>query len=610
MKRRLIILLLLLATPVLAEDLYIADAAAGLGDGSSCANALAKTFFNTAANWGAGAGKISAGDTVHVCSTITCSSISTNGLTTQAAGTSGNVITVKLETGAVMSCGVWGANDGTAATGGAITINHDYITVDGGTNGIIKNTANGEGLANSVVTAAVTFSGGNVEIKNLTIQDMWVKTAYSSTVLGNMNGIRGLNSSHANILIHNNTLTNGSDLIAILYTPSGNSNWQVYNNNISKSCSGIVFASNGANATLDNAQVYGNEIYDGYVWWDAPDACHINGMHLFAAQSSTSITNLKVYSNYIHGNMSGGCPTSPCSSHVTGFIFIEGTGGGTIPSPLIYNNLLVTTTAGDGASNGFITCVTCTSAGIYNNTLIGQSAINTGISLNTSTGSTLKNNIVDTFSVYVDAQTITAADYNLYRNGTNWKYGGSFKTQAEWTALGWDANGLFGTNPALDGSYDAGATTPNGTSVSSVFTTDRHGTGRSNWTVGQDEYVAAGSAVSTSPASLTFNPQASGGTGTTLQMTLTNTGDASLTITSIAADNDFSAASDCGASLAASASCTITVTFIAKAPGSRTGTLTLTTNAASSPDTRSLSGTGVAQALLRGVTITGGVKIP
>ncbi len=53
-----------------ANDIYIAQSAAGSANGSNCANAYAATFFNTAANWGSGANKIGPGTTVHLCGTI------------------------------------------------------------------------------------------------------------------------------------------------------------------------------------------------------------------------------------------------------------------------------------------------------------------------------------------------------------------------------------------------------------------------------------------------------------------------------------------------------------------------------------------------------------
>ena len=79
--------------------------------------------------------------------------------------------------------------------------------------------------------------------------------------------------------------------------------------------------------------------------------------------------------------------------------------------------------------------------------------------------------------------------------------------------------------------------------------------------------------------------------------TLTNTGTAVLAISSITSSGDFSASSNCPISpstLGIGNSCTITATFLPTAVGVRSGTVTITDNAADSPQTISLSGTGSA----------------
>src|SRR5438067_271137 len=77
-------------------------------------------------------------------------------------------------------------------------------------------------------------------------------------------------------------------------------------------------------------------------------------------------------------------------------------------------------------------------------------------------------------------------------------------------------------------------------------------------------------------------------------VTLSNTGNAALTITGIAAIGDFAQTTTCGASLAAGANCAVTVTFTPTATGARTGAVTFTDNAAGSPHTVTLSGAGTA----------------
>ncbi len=103
-------------------------------------------------------------------------------------------------------------------------------------------------------------------------------------------------------------------------------------------------------------------------------------------------------------------------------------------------------------------------------------------------------------------------------------------------------------------------------------------------------------AVTLSPSSLAFASQNVGTTSTAQPVTISNTGNASLSISSIAItgtnSGDFAETNNCGTSLAAGANCTINVTFTSTATGTRTATLAVSDNASGSPQTVSLSGTG------------------
>src|SRR5438094_9424458 len=95
---------------------------------------------------------------------------------------------------------------------------------------------------------------------------------------------------------------------------------------------------------------------------------------------------------------------------------------------------------------------------------------------------------------------------------------------------------------------------------------------------------------------LSLSSQNVGTTSAAQTVTLTNSGGAALSISSIAVTGtnsaDFGQTNNCGSSLAASSSCTINVTFTPAASGTRSGTLTVTDNASGSPQTASLTGTG------------------
>jgi two-component sensor histidine kinase len=105
--------------------------------------------------------------------------------------------------------------------------------------------------------------------------------------------------------------------------------------------------------------------------------------------------------------------------------------------------------------------------------------------------------------------------------------------------------------------------------------------------------------ASIAPGSLAFGNQTINTTSATQTVTLTNTGNAALSIAGITVigtnAGDFAQTNACGSSVAAGANCTITVTFTSAATGARAGTLTVTDNnngTAGSTQTVSLSGTG------------------
>jgi hypothetical protein len=118
------------------------------------------------------------------------------------------------------------------------------------------------------------------------------------------------------------------------------------------------------------------------------------------------------------------------------------------------------------------------------------------------------------------------------------------------------------------------------------------------------------SGVSLSTTSLNFNNQTVGTTSAAGTVTLTNSGTANLTISTVtitgtnAGDFAKSADSCSGATVTPNGACSVSVTFTPSAVGNRTASLNFPDNAAGSPQTVSLAGTG-ATAVLSGVTLTG-----
>ncbi len=104
--------------------------------------------------------------------------------------------------------------------------------------------------------------------------------------------------------------------------------------------------------------------------------------------------------------------------------------------------------------------------------------------------------------------------------------------------------------------------------------------------------------TSLSPTTLTFPSTAVGSTSAPQTLTLANTGNAPLNISAVtlvgANPTNFAISTNtCGATLAASATCFISVTFTPSATSSYTASLSVTDNATSSPQTATLSGTGI-----------------
>src|SRR5258708_18134395 len=74
--------------------------------------------------------------------------------------------------------------------------------------------------------------------------------------------------------------------------------------------------------------------------------------------------------------------------------------------------------------------------------------------------------------------------------------------------------------------------------------------------------AASALALRLSPTSLSFGSQTVGTTSAAKPVTLTNSGTATLAISSIAISGDYAQSNTCGTSLAASASCNMSGTFI------------------------------------------------
>jgi hypothetical protein len=462
----------------MAGDVYITQATSGSDTGVDCANAHSASWFNS---------KATGGNTYHLCGTFTGGANSTM-LTVPASGAAGNPLIILFETDAVLTSPAWSPN-------GAVNINgKNYVTVDGGSNGIIRNTDDGTALGYQIASKGVYATNGasNIEVKNLTISNLYIHESTDLTGAAGSIVIGSSASSSAfnNIQVHDNTMNAAYWGVNIVTNASGGG-YHVYNNSISDACHHISISENSGPHTYSDLLIHGNTITDWTSYAVPADFCHTDGIIIFAQSGSTM--PVSIYDNYLHGDIQ---PTTSLNASPTAFVFC--TYGGAPPGSLcsIYNNVIVN----DGSHNNVLIWLESGRPGnqIFNNTLVGLSTDGgTAIRLQTSTTTaTLKNNIITRFKLAIDsyndpAKQVTSNnnDFDGYTSG-GWFYasnfGGSpsFYTLSQWQATGQDASSSTGS-AKLDASYklqSGSAAVGLGTNLTSLgiptLNSDKAGVGR------------------------------------------------------------------------------------------------------------------------------------
>jgi hypothetical protein len=343
---------------------YVSQSGAGVANGSSCLNAHPATWFNTSSSWGTGAGQIAPGDVVHLCGTIA------SDLNVLGNGAPGSPITIYFEPGASLSQ--------PACAGSCLTMsNRSYVTIDGGGTGIIQNTANGTGMADSVGDTGITADPcTGCTIEYLTIQNMYVRTSESDTTNGASNtGCMQVSGSGLTVL--DNTMDYAHWCVTVDENRrAADANVRFAGNNISNTDHGIAleFYDDAGGAGLGPFYFYDNAIHD-YAAWDtgAPDNYHHDGFHCYSSGTPTPADiggGLYLYDNIWGGNVGAG-------GNDTAQIFIEGTASGTAcatPATPIYlfNNIQEASQSGS-PDDAYWTLASGTIFA-YNNTLLGKSS--------------------------------------------------------------------------------------------------------------------------------------------------------------------------------------------------------------------------------------------
>ena len=314
MRRSILILIFLVsALPAGAKDFYIAAKQAGTGSGTGCSTAKPSTWFNTGTSWGTGATQIGPGTIVHLCGAFT-GTAGQQLLLVRGNGTSTSPITIKFETNAVLTAPYW------SSQGAISVVGRSYVVIDGGTNGLIKNTANGTGRGYAQDTRAIYApSCTGCVIKNLTIADLYVRTSISDLAVKQtaVNCVYWLNS-------HNITITHVTCHDAgWAFTGYGN-NFTLSYCNIYNIDHGLAFGPQGTNSGFS---IHDNHIHD-YVKWDSTtNAYHHDGLHIWG-QNGGIATNGVIYNNIFDGDS---------GVNITAHIYLQDS----IKNVSVYNNVFL-----------------------------------------------------------------------------------------------------------------------------------------------------------------------------------------------------------------------------------------------------------------------------
>jgi hypothetical protein len=476
-----------------ASSFYITRDGAGSMNGSSLANAAACdstpgaaqgacAAFDNSSNWGSGSNQIGPGTVVHVGDdgvTITATAGASQYFAFQAGGSSGNPITLRLAT--TVSAPYWCCQLG----GAAINLEgKSYLIVDGtvpcgwntATNasegacvGIIQATANGDGMQYQQESTAISSSScSNVEIKNLGIYNMYVK---SDVTKGGPSDSMNIfcDGDSAGVLIHDNAMHDAESQIVMVPFTNANSNWAFYNNDLYHMNWGIIEGAGGS-VTITTVNVYGNHIHDMSNWDVNSNQYHHDGMYFYYASGTQTIVNLSVYNNIFDGQESQ--PST--GSAMTAYIFMDPTD--ILTNALFYNNVvLMTDPQVNGGDPMFNLGIASGNAGLYNNTFIcsyagaGPGGFENDQHSGTATF-TAENNLVincNRFVNFTGTFSSTGFNNNVYANsnsGNQWEYNNNnfYAALSQWqSGTGQDKSAQYTTGGArLGGAYENDSESP------------------------------------------------------------------------------------------------------------------------------------------------------
>jgi hypothetical protein len=428
-----------------APNVYITPD--GGGSGICTSNTHAPSWFNSGGNWGSGPAQIGPGTIVHLCGTFTGPAGADSFLQFQGSGTSGRPITLLWESGAVVQAPYF------SNVHGGIDINgNSWITLDGGSNGIVRNSANGTGLAFQRSSSLIQGLGSNTTVKNLAMLNAYVH------VNGDSNG----NAADGIFMRGGSSITIGPgntftqcDVCIFYAWDGGEHDLVITGNSFADGNQNIEMGpANTGVKVMTNVRIDHNTATNWANWDDPTNSYHHNFFHPFTnTPGSSMVGSLQIYDNTSGGDI---------GNHATSMIFIEnnnGGSGGTMGSWYIFNNTFDKTNSNAPTSSGLV-AVMPANGFLLNNTFrdAGGSGTNAWSSFHaygSASGWTIRNNIFQggAYMIYDEAGSVIA-DRNVYyspSSDTPWILGSSFQgSLSGWRSVCGCDSAAVTTNPLLN----------------------------------------------------------------------------------------------------------------------------------------------------------------
>ncbi len=278
---------------------------------------------------------------------------------------------------------------------------------------------------------------------------------YSNPIGGPMTQMNIIMFSGSNWTINNNVMHDCGWCLYNVYG-NGDTNINVYNNEIYNWDHAYMFATSGANAAT-NFYFHDNNIHDNINFETSGCVYHLDGVHFFGTNGS-SMNGIYFYNNWFHGQLSGNCSS--------GFIFMEG-GTGTpshASNSYWWNNVFDASQTDSINANGWVGIFSGESGQTFfvNNTMVAANGTDNDVcyAMGPLVNFTFENNVVNNCGLQIKLWSLTGTttvDYNVYgiscQNGGNcfaWdnKFEGNFPTWK--SATGFDSHSLFSMTPNMN----------------------------------------------------------------------------------------------------------------------------------------------------------------